>query len=130
MKTKYIDLIDQTYFFPQEEFTLNEENELQFHGINLMELVEQYGAPLKFTYLPKISENIQRAKGWFADAMEKHNYSGKYHYAYCTKSSHFKHVLDEALSNDIHIETSSAFDIDIVESLMKSGKIKIGRAHV
>jgi len=123
MKTKYIDLIDQTYFFPQEEFTLNENNELQFHGINLMEIVEKYGAPLKFTYLPKISENIQRAKGWFADAMEKHNYSGKYHYAYCTKSSHFKHVLDEALNNDIHIETSSAFDIDIVENLMKSGKI-------
>lgn len=122
MKTKYFDLIDQTFHFPQEEFTLNE-NELQFHGIDLMALIKEYGAPLKFTYLPKISDNINRAKGWFADAIKEHNYAGNYNYCYCTKSSHFKHVLDEALKNDIHIETSSAFDIDIVENLKKQGKI-------
>lgn len=122
MKTKYIDLIDQTYYFPQEEFTLVD-NELHFHGIDLMELVEQYGAPLKFTYLPKISQNIQRAKNWFNDAIDKHNYNGTYHYCYCTKSSHFEHVLTEALKNDIHIETSSAIDIDIVKNLIKQGKI-------
>ncbi|RMB60884.1 arginine decarboxylase [Dokdonia sinensis] len=122
MKTKYIDLIDQSFYFPQEEFTL-ENNALQFHGIDLMKLVEQYGAPLKFTYLPKISDNIQRAKKWFADAIEANGYEGNYHYCYCTKSSHFKHVLNEALSNDIHIETSSAFDIDIVERLKVEGKI-------
>ena len=122
MKTKYIDLIEQTYYFPQEEFNLNK-NHLEFHGIDLMKLVEQYGAPLKFTYLPKISDNIQRAKKWFADAIEANGYEGSYNYCYCTKSSHFKHVLNEALSNNIHIETSSAFDIDIVESLKAAGKI-------
>jgi len=122
MKTKYIDLIEQTYDFPQEEFQLND-NKLQFHGIDLQKLVQKYGTPLKFTYLPKISDNIQRAKKWFNSAMEKHNYAGKYHYCYCTKSSHFEHVLNEALKNDIHIETSSAFDINIVEHLKKAGKI-------
>lgn len=122
MKTKYIDLIEQTYDFPQEEFQL-EGNKLQFHGIDLYGLIEQYGTPLKFTYLPKISENIQRAKQWFASAMKKQQYKGKYHYCYCTKSSHFEHVLNEALKNDIHIETSSAFDINIVEHLKNSGKI-------
>ncbi|MDC7994217.1 arginine decarboxylase [Altibacter sp. HG106] len=122
MNITYKDLIDQTYFFPQEEFTLDE-NHLQFHGIDLMQLIEQYGAPLKFTYLPKISENIQRAKGWFQEAINKHNYKGEYHYSYCTKSSHFQHVLHEALTNNIHIETSSAFDINIVERLKKAGKI-------
>jgi arginine decarboxylase len=89
-----------------------------------MELAAKYGAPLKFTYLPKISENINKAKGWFQNSMEKHDYKGKYFYSYCTKSSHFKHVLNEALKNDIHIETSSAFDIDIVNNLKKEGKIK------
>ena len=122
MKTKYVDLIDQTFDFPQEEFTLKN-NELSFHGIDLKALIRQYGAPLKFTYLPKISDNINRAKGWFAEAIAKHNYNGNYNYCYCTKSSHFKHVLDEALKNDIHIETSSAFDIDIVENLKAQGKI-------
>lgn len=122
MNTKYIDLIDQSFHFPQDEFKL-EDKSLQFHGIDLMKLVSKYGAPLKFTYLPKISDNIQRAKGWFEDAFNKHNYKGNYHYCYCTKSSHFKHVLDEALKNNIHIETSSAFDIDIVKHLKAEGKI-------
>jgi arginine decarboxylase len=122
MNTKYIDLIDQTYYFPQEEFKLGD-NGLEFHDVDLMALVERYGAPLKFTYLPKISENINLAKNWFANAIEKNNYKGSYNYCYCTKSSHFKHVLNEALKNDIHIETSSAFDIDIVERLKKTGKI-------
>ena len=122
MKTKYFDLIDQTFDFPQEEFDLNI-NTLSFHGIDLHILIEKYGAPLKFTYLPKISDNINRAKGWFNNAIKENDYAGTYNYCYCTKSSHFKHVLDEALKNDIHIETSSAFDIDIVENLKEQGKI-------
>ena len=122
MNTKYSDLINQTFYFPQEEFTLNKDN-LQFHGIDLMKLVEQYGTPLKFTYLPKISQNINNAKMWFRNAMEKHGYEAKYFYCYCTKSSHFEFILNEALKNNIHIETSSAFDIDIVENLMEQGKI-------
>ncbi|NNC35341.1 MAG: arginine decarboxylase [Croceitalea sp.] len=123
MNTKYIDLIDQTYDFPQAEFKLDGP-ELKFHNVPLMPLVEQYGSPLKFTYLPKISENIQRAKKWFSKAMEELDYKGTYNYCYCTKSAHFQHVLDEALKNDIHIETSSAFDINIVENLKAMGKIE------
>jgi len=122
MNIRFRDLIDQTYFFPTEEFDLENSN-LLFHGISLMELVERYGSPLKFTFLPKISQNIQRAKAWFDSAINKHNYAGRYYYAYCTKSSHFRHVIEEALKNDIHIETSSAFDIDIVEALAKEGLI-------
>jgi arginine decarboxylase len=122
LNTKYKDLINQTFYFPQEEFKL-EDNNLQFHDIDLMELIAKYGTPLKYTYLPKISENINRAKTWFKNSIEKHNYKGSYNYCYCTKSSHFKHILNEALKNDIHIETSSAFDINIVESLKASGKI-------
>ena len=122
MKTKYIDLIDQTYFFPQEEFKLNNSN-LEFHGLDLMELVHEFGTPFKFSYLPKISENIQKAKMWFQQSIEKHNYKAKYHYSYCTKSSHFEFVLSKALENDVHIETSSAFDLNIVEHLMRKGKV-------
>ena len=122
MNTKYSDLINQNYYFPQEEFNLNKDN-LQFHGIDLMKLVEQYGTPLKFTYLPQVSNNIQRAKTWFKNAMDKSDYKGKYYFCYCTKSSHFEYIMNEAFKNNIHIETSSAFDINIVENLMQSGKI-------
>ncbi len=122
MNTKYIDLINQTFEFPQEEFVLHN-NQLHFHDVDLMQLVEQYGAPLKFTYLPKISENINKANTWFNNAIKKHNYNGQYHYCYCTKSSHFEHVMHEVLKNKVHIETSSAFDIDIIENLKKQGKL-------
>ena len=122
MNTKYKDLIEQTFDFPQEEFQIKDNN-LLFHDIDMMQLVKEYGTPLKFTYLPKISENINRAKGWFKKAISKFNYEGEYHYSYCTKSSHFRYVLEEALKNNIHIETSSAFDIDIVKSLKKEGKL-------
>lgn len=126
MRTKYIDLIDQTFHFPQDEFNLDGEN-LIFHGINLMELVEEYGTPLKFNYLPQISYNIQRAKGWFRESMHNIGYQGAYNYCYCTKSSHFSYVMDEVIKNDVHIETSSAFDIDIVKDLSKKGKLKPGQ---
>jgi arginine decarboxylase len=88
-----------------------------------MSLVEKYGTPLKFTYLPKITENINKAKNLFRVAMEKNKYKANYYYCYCTKSSHFSYVLNEAFKNDIHIETSSAFDVNIVGKLLKSGKI-------
>lgn len=126
MRTKYIDLIDQTFDFPQDEFNLMDDR-LLFHGIDLMRLAEEYGTPLKFNYLPQITHNIQRAKGWFREAMHNIGYQGNYHYSYCTKSSHFSFVLDEVMKNDVHIETSSAFDIDIVKNLYKNGKLKDGQ---
>ena len=103
------------------------EDRLFFHGIDLMRLINEYGTPLKFNYLPQVSNNIQRAKGWFREAIMNLGYTGKYHYSYCTKSNHFSFVLDEVLKNDVHIETSSAFDIDIVRNLVDTGKLEKGR---
>ncbi|MCK9219360.1 MAG: arginine decarboxylase [Bacteroidales bacterium] len=120
MKNKYIDLIEQTFDFPQEEFEVIE-NELYFHKVPLMDIIKQYGTPLKISYLPKISSQIQRAKRLFNVAMAKVDYQGDYHYCYCTKSSHFSFILEEALKNEIHLETSSAFDISIIEDLNERG---------
>jgi len=122
MKIKYLDLIEQTFDFPQPEFQLDGDN-LLFHNISLMDLIGQYGTPLKFTYLPQITANIQKAKGWFKTAIEKHQYKGNYYYCYCTKSSHYKHILDRVLDNDVHIETSSAYDIYLIEKLFEEGKL-------
>lgn len=116
MKNKYFDLIEQTFEFPNEEFRV-EENELCWNNIPLMDIIKQYGTPLRVAYLPKISDNIQKARRMFNVAMAKVDYNGDYHYCYCTKSSHFSFVLEEVLKQDVHIETSSAFDINIIESL-------------
>lgn len=122
MKNKYIDLIEQTFDFPQPEFRV-EDSELYFNDIPLMDIIKQYGTPLKISYLPKISQNIQKAKRLYNVAMAKVDYQGDYHYCYCTKSSHFAFVLEEALKNDIHLETSSAFDINLIEELYSQGLI-------
>ena len=122
MKNKYIDLIEQTFEFPQDEFNV-EENNLMFHDIPLMDVIEQYGTPLRISYLPKISSQIQRAKKLFNVAIAKVDYQGEYHYCYCTKSSHFSFILEEALKNDIHLETSSAFDINLIWELYNQKQI-------
>lgn len=118
----YIDLIEQTFYFPTKEFRV-ENGELYFNEVKLMDIIKEYGTPLKLTYLPKITQNIQNAKQYFSNAIKKHNYAGSYTYCYCTKSSHFKFVLEEALKNDIHIETSSSFDIPIIRKLYEEGKV-------
>jgi len=118
----YRDLIEQSFEFPQEEFKVWE-HELLFNDVPLMDIIRQYGTPLKLTYLPKISENVRFVQAAFRQAMEKFNYNGNYTYCYCTKSSHFSFVLEEALRNQVHIETSSAFDIPIVRDLHNRGKI-------
>lgn len=118
----YRDLIEQTFDFPQKEFKVWE-NELLFNDVPLMDIVKEYGTPLKLTYLPRISENIRFVQATFNNAIEKFKYKGNYTYCYCSKSSHFSFVMEEALKNDVHLETSSGFDIPIIRSLYDQGKI-------
>ncbi|HHT03385.1 MAG TPA: arginine decarboxylase [Bacteroidales bacterium] len=122
MKNKYIDLIEQTFEFPQDEF-LVEDDKLVFHDIPLMDIIKQYGTPLRITYLPKIASQIQKAKRLFNVAIAKVDYKGHYNYCYCTKSSHFSFIMDSVLANDVNIETSSAFDINLINELHEQGKI-------
>jgi len=122
MKNKYIHLIEQSFEFPNEEFSLID-NELQWFNIPLMDIIKQYGTPLRIFYLPKIGQNIQRCRRMFNVAMAKAEYDGDYHYCYCTKSSHFSFVLDEVLKQNVSLETSSAFDINLIDALFESGKI-------
>ena len=122
MNNTYSDLVKQTFNFPQEGFELKDEY-LQFNGVDIKALIDKYGTPLKLTYLPKLGMQIKKAKQMFAVAFKKHKYEGKYYYCYCTKSSHFSFILEEALKHDIHIETSYAYDIDIIKKLYAKKKI-------
>lgn len=122
MVNRYFNLIDQTYYFPQDGFDL-EKDKLIFNGIPIMPLIEKYGTPFKMTYLPKIGDQIKKAKNFFNKSIKSLDYKGKYHYCYCTKCCHFSYVLEEVLQNGVQLETSSAFDIDLIMNLYKHGKI-------
>lgn len=122
MANKYSDLIDQTFYFPQKGFDL-EKGYLTFNNIPLIHLIRKYGTPLKLTYLPSIGRKIKEARNLFRRAMRSQGYSGKYHYCYCTKSSHFAHVVQEALDHDVQLEISSAYDVDLIRRLLAAGSI-------
>ena len=129
MKNTYFDLIEQSYYFPQEGFDLRDDN-LTFHGVSLMHLIEKHGTPFRFIYLPKIGDQIKKARNLFNRAIKKNNYKGNYNFCYCTKCNHFFHVVNEALKHKVNIETSSSFDIDLIMSLYKKGKIDKNRKIV
>jgi arginine decarboxylase len=122
LNNTYTDLVKQTFDFPQEGFNVEDEY-LRFNGVDLKKIIDKYGTPLKLTYLPKIGTQIARAKKMFADAMRKHKYEGSYNYCYCTKSSHFSFIVEETLKNQVHLETSFAYDIEIIKKLYERRKI-------
>ncbi|MEQ8624136.1 MAG: arginine decarboxylase [Vicingaceae bacterium] len=129
MKNTYFDLIDQTYYFPQEGFDLKNDH-LTFHGVSLKHLIEKYGTPFRFIYLPKIGDQIKKARNLFNRAIKKHGYKGNYNYCYCTKCNHFSHVVSEAMKHNVNLETSSSFDIDLILNLYHEGKIDKKRTIV
>ncbi|MBK9760663.1 MAG: arginine decarboxylase [Flavobacteriales bacterium] len=122
MKTHYIDLIEQTFDFPKDEFKFVNET-LTWNDLPLMEIIEKHGTPLRITYLPKIGGKIDEARNCFAKAFKEHNYNGSYEYFYCTKSNHFSYILEKVLEKGVSLETSSAYDIEIIELLMERGKL-------
>ncbi len=120
MKHTYGELIGQSFDFPQQGFAIKN-GRLMFHDVDMVELAEQFGTPLKMTYLPKIKTNIDRARNWFGEAIKTTGYQGHYTYCYCTKSSHFPFIIKETLRNGAQLETSSAFDIQIIRKLYAQG---------
>jgi len=117
MKNTYFDLIEQSYYFPQEGFDLHD-GYLTFHGVSIKYLIEKYGTPFRLMYLPRIGDQIKKARNLFNRAIKANNYAGDYNYCYCTKCCHFHHVIGAALKQKVHLETSSSFDIDLIEKLI------------
>ncbi len=122
MNSSYHDLVNQTFDFPQKDFTVTD-NILSYNDLDLQALIAKYGTPLKLTYLPKIGMQINKAKDMFATAFKKHKYTGDYHYCYCTKSSHFSFIVEETLKHNVHLETSYAYDLEIIKKLYERKKV-------
>ncbi len=125
MTNSYEDLVKQTFEFPQEGFEVKG-GYLTFNDVDIKALIDKYGTPFKLTYLPKIGSQINKAKQLFADAFKRHKYDGNYYHCYCTKSSHFSFIVEETLKHNVHLETSFAYDIDIIRSLYKRKKVTKG----
>jgi len=117
-------LIHQEIILPDEVDI--KEFRLFYRDIDLLRLSKEYGTPLRVTFLPSILEKIELMKACFKEAIEKIGYQGKYTYYYCTKSSHFQHIVKKAVESNVGIEISSAYDVELIKSLMEDGIIKQG----
>jgi len=122
MNNTYFDLVEQTYYFPQEGFDLKN-GYLTFHGVSLKYLIDKYETPFRLVYLPRIGEQIKKSRNLFNRAIKSTGYRGKYNFCYCTKCNHFYHVISEALRHNVDLETSSSFDIDLILSLFSKKKL-------
>jgi arginine decarboxylase len=96
----------------------------------LKHLIDKHGTPFRFIYLPKIGDQIKKARNLFNRAIKKHQYQGRYYFCYCTKCNHFYHVIKEALRHKVNLETSSEFDIDLILNLHRKSKLDSGRLIV
>ena len=101
-------------------------NELYYEDINLHELVKKYNAPLEVAYTPMITKKVNFLKDLFAEKVAKYNYGSKYNYAYATKANYYSEVVLTALNSVDMLETSSAYDIDLILELAKKKYIKAG----
>ena len=122
MKNNYKRLIEQTYNFPLEGFDL-QKGILHFNGIDLKKILDNYGTPLRISYLPKIREQIQKARNLFNQAFKKYDYAGSYEFCYCTKCCHHSYVVKTALKERVSLETSSSYDIDLILKLYEHGAL-------
>ena len=122
MTNSYHDLVQQTFNFPQEGFEVKDEY-LQYNGLDLKALIDKYGTPLKLTYLPKIGMQIKKPKQCLPMLLKSISMKANIYYCYCTKSSHFSFIVEEALKHEIHLETSYAYDIEIINKLYEKKKI-------
>lgn len=123
MKRRFIDLLSQTYAWPQPGLDVSDHGTLKFHGVDLFDLAKEHGTPLRFHHIPSIERAVARANEWFRLAIEKHNYTGTYIPAFATKSSPFRFSLEETTKAGCQLETSSALDLDIVRRLLAHGLI-------
>ena len=108
------------------EYLSIKDNVLYYKDINLLDLVDKYKAPLEVAYTPMITEKINYLKNLFKEKILKYNYSSRYNYAYATKANYYSEVVMTALNDIDMLETSSAYDIDIILKLAKDGYLPKG----
>jgi arginine decarboxylase len=105
----YQEFLDLSVGFPQEGFEIIDDELIlsrpQFDGDDR----NVWHSPALHLSANHHQEDTAGKTCLFQQAIIKNNYRGTYKYCYCTKSSHFRHIVEEALKNDIHLETSSAF---------------------
>ncbi len=94
-------------------------------GLSMKGIIDQFDSPIRLAYLPQITQQIEKARDWFNQAIQDQQYQGEYHYAYCTKSAHFRFILETALASNVHLEVSSPMDLILIEKLYEADQLSM-----
>lgn len=102
----------------EKDYLSYKNNCLHYFNINLLELVEKYGNPLKAGYVDIIREKVSHLKECFKNSIKKFDYKGKYIYANANKASYYSENVITAGHYADMIETSNYFDLLLVERIL------------
>lgn len=97
------------------------DNKLHYKGVDLLGLAKEYGSPLETGYVDIITERVNKLKKCFDNSARTFCYSGRYLYSYACKANYYSEVISTALNSVDAIETTSSYELDIVEYLNKVG---------
>lgn len=98
------------------------DNELYYNGINLKDLAERFGTPLKLTFLDVIKQRVKELKDAFDNAIKENKYHGKFIYLNANKANYGKLEIQAALENADGLETSSHYDAVVTGKILKEAK--------
>ncbi len=113
-------------YFKEHEYLSIKNNHLYYFDIDLCELAEKYSTPLEVSYLDIIGDKVKYLKGLFEKKIAKYGYPAEYKYAYATKANYYSETILTAHKYVDYLETSSAYDIDIMIDLAERGVLKKG----
>lgn len=107
MENTYFELIEQTYYVPQEGFDAPYSG-LTFYGVSLKYLLEKHGTPFRCFCLAKIGDQIKKTRYLFNSAPKNRAYKRKHH---------FCQAINEALKHKVNPEILSLFAISLIQNL-------------
>ncbi|MCR5705450.1 MAG: hypothetical protein K6G48_01420 [Acholeplasmatales bacterium] len=93
--------------------------ELYYNGFSLKKLAEEYGTPLKITFLDVISEHINSLKRSFNNAISSIGYKGKFIYLNANKANYGKEEIETAFLAGDGLETSSYYDLLLTQKMFE-----------
>ncbi len=113
---------------PINEFISRRDERLMLADrVDLLALVEQYGAPLEVAYCPLITSEVHRMMDVAQEAQQTVGYEHPLLYAYATKANFAEEVVRTAINAGANYETSSTADVQIATRLWQNGTLPASR---
>ena len=97
-------------------------NNLVYNNVNLVEMVEKFGSPLKITFLDLIKKRVITLKETFEKVIKECNYSGSFYCINANKANYEAIGIKIATEYGDGVECSSYNDLLLTKSIVSTDK--------